>query len=59
MNNFNVVSAKWLHDHLHNTQMVVVDCRFSLMDKELGRKQYQESHIKGAYYLDLNLDLSS
>ena len=59
MNNLHVVSAKWLHEHLHDTQMVVVDCRFSLMDKELGRKQYQESHIGDAYYLDLNLDLSS
>jgi thiosulfate/3-mercaptopyruvate sulfurtransferase len=29
------------------------------MDIALGRKQYQENHIEGAYYLDLNLDLSS
>ena len=59
MNNLHVVSAKWLHDHLHDPQVVIVDCRFSLMNKELGRKQYQESHIEDAYYLDLNLDLSS
>ncbi|OYQ64025.1 sulfurtransferase [Pseudanabaena sp. SR411] len=59
MNNLHIVSAKWLHDHLHDPQVVVVDCRFSLMDRELGRKQYQENHIEGAYYLDLNLDLSS
>ncbi|MFN7637344.1 MAG: sulfurtransferase [Pseudanabaena sp.] len=59
MNNLHVVSANWLHEHLHDPQVVVVDCRFSLMDIELGRKQYQENHIEGAYYLDLNLDLSS
>jgi thiosulfate/3-mercaptopyruvate sulfurtransferase len=59
MNNLHVVSAQWLHDHLHDPQVVVVDCRFSLMDIALGCKQYQENHIEGAYYLDLNLDLSS
>jgi thiosulfate/3-mercaptopyruvate sulfurtransferase len=57
--NRHVVSAAWLHTHLHDPQLVIVDCRFSLMDGELGRRQYQESHIQGAYYLDLNLDLSS
>jgi thiosulfate/3-mercaptopyruvate sulfurtransferase len=59
MNNSYIVSAAWLQAHLHDPQVVIVDCRFSLMDKDLGRKQYQESHIEGAYYLDLNLDLSS
>ena len=57
--NRHVVSAAWLHTHLHDPQLVIVDCRFSLMDGDLGRRQYQESHIQGAYYLDLNLDLSS
>jgi thiosulfate/3-mercaptopyruvate sulfurtransferase len=59
MNNLHVVSSNWLHKNIHDPQVIVVDCRFSLMDIELGRKQYQENHIEGAYYLDLNLDLSS
>ncbi|MEI6063104.1 MAG: sulfurtransferase [Pseudanabaena sp. ELA748] len=59
MQNLHIVSADWLQEHLHDLQVIVVDCRFSLMDQELGRKQYQTSHIEGAYYLDLNLDLSS
>jgi thiosulfate/3-mercaptopyruvate sulfurtransferase len=59
MHNSPVVSANWLHDNLHDSKIIVVDCRFSLMDQGLGLKQYQESHIEGAYYLDLNLDLSS
>ena len=59
MNIQQVVSADWLHSHLHDPQVIIVDCRFALMDRDLGRKQYQESHIEGAYYLDLNLDLSS
>lgn len=59
MNNSPIVSATWLFEHLDDPQLVIVDCRFSLMDAALGRKQYQNSHITGAYHLDLNLDLSS
>ncbi|MGB3207039.1 MAG: sulfurtransferase [Crinalium sp.] len=54
-----VISAQWLAEHLHDPQVVIVDCRFSLADPKVGRQQYQTSHISGAYYLDLNLDLSS
>ncbi|WP_066380394.1 MULTISPECIES: sulfurtransferase [unclassified Anabaena] len=54
-----VVSPAWLLQHLQNPDVVIVDCRFSLADPQLGRKQYEASHITGAYYLDLNLDLSS
>ena len=58
-NNQFVVSAQWLFAHLNDPQVVIVDCRFSLADPLLGQQQYQESHINGAYYLDLNQDLSS
>jgi len=59
MSHPHIVSANWLQEHLHDPQVVVVDCRFSLMDVDIGRKQYQREHIEGAYYLDLNQDLSS
>ncbi|MBW4559666.1 MAG: sulfurtransferase [Mojavia pulchra JT2-VF2] len=54
-----VVSPKWLLEHLKDPQVVIVDCRFSLADPQLGQQQYQISHIEGSYYLDLNRDLSS
>lgn len=54
-----IVSALWLKEHLDDPQVAIADCRFSLTDSELGRQQYQASHIEGAYYLDLNRDLSS
>lgn len=54
-----LISPQWLHDRLDDPQVVVIDCRFSLSDPELGQKQYQEGHIPGAFYLDLNRDLSS
>jgi thiosulfate/3-mercaptopyruvate sulfurtransferase len=54
-----VVSVDWLAAHLTNPQVVIVDCRFSLADPQLGQRQYAEGHIPGAHYLDLNQDLSS
>jgi thiosulfate/3-mercaptopyruvate sulfurtransferase len=53
------VSPAWLIEHLNDPEIVIVDCRFSLADPQLGQKQYQISHIPGSYYFDLNLDLSS
>ncbi|MFN6571152.1 sulfurtransferase [Dendronalium sp. ChiSLP03b] len=58
-NNQFVVSQAWLLKHLDDPQVVIVDCRFSLAAPQLGKQQYQTSHIKGSYYLDLNQDLSS
>jgi thiosulfate/3-mercaptopyruvate sulfurtransferase len=54
-----MVSPDCLAEHLHHPQIAIVDCRFSLMQPELGRQQYSTSHIPGAFYLDLNQDLSS
>jgi thiosulfate/3-mercaptopyruvate sulfurtransferase len=57
--NSNLVSAAWLFEHLNSPNVIVVDCRFSLADPQLGRQQYDQCHIPGAFYLDLNQDLSS
>ena len=40
-------------------KVVIFDCRFNLMNKSLGREQYRAGHIPGAYFLDLEKDLSS
>jgi thiosulfate/3-mercaptopyruvate sulfurtransferase len=53
------VSSSWLHIHLTNPQVVILDCRFALNDANWGRQHYEASHIPGAYYFDLNQDLSS
>ncbi|GAX38493.1 sulfurtransferase [Nodularia sp. NIES-3585] len=53
------VSPTWLFEHLNDQHIVIVDCRFSLADPQLGKQQYQASHIENSYYLDLNQDLSS
>ena len=54
-----IVSAPYLEELLNQPEVVVVDCRFALLEPELGYQQYKKSHISGAYYLDLNKDLSS
>ncbi len=37
---------------------IIVDCRFSLADPALGWQQYQQKHIPGAFFLDLERHLS-
>ena len=54
-----LVTVQWLYQHIANPDVVVIDTRFSLPNPDLGRQQYQAGHIPGAYYLDLNQDLSS
>lgn len=54
-----IVTAEWLKAHLSDANLIVIDCRFSLQEPNLGRKQYEAQHIRGAYYFDLNTDLSS
>lgn len=55
----NLVNAKWLKENLNNENLVIVDCRFDLMDKEYGKKSYEKNHIKGAVRIDIETELSS
>ena len=55
----NMVNAKWLKENLNNDKLVIVDCRFSLMDKEYGKRSYDESHIEGAVRVDIETELSA
>ncbi|WP_228016388.1 sulfurtransferase [Leptolyngbya ectocarpi] len=58
LTNTHIVSSQWLADHLGG-DLVVIDCRFSLPEPDLGQQQYSSGHLPGAYYLDLNCHLSS
>lgn len=55
----NLVSPNWLKENIDNKDLVIVDCRFDLMDKEYGKKSYNESHIKNAVRVDIENQLSS
>lgn len=52
------VNKEWLVQQLDNELVKIVDCRFEMGNPELGKKQYEESHIPGAVYFDIEKDLS-
>ncbi len=52
-----LIGAEELSQHLQKN-WVIVDCRFSLFDKEKGRKDFAKAHIPGAVYAHLDQDLS-
>ncbi|NJN20591.1 MAG: sulfurtransferase [Leptolyngbya sp. RL_3_1] len=52
-----LVPVDWLMNH--PLEPVILDCRFALADPEQGRCAYEQGHLPGAHYLDLNRDLSS
>ncbi len=53
-----LIDPKTLAAHIQKPGWVVVDCRFALMAPELGRQDYDASHLPGAFYADLERDLS-
>ncbi len=54
-----LANVQWLSQHLADPDVVIIDTRFDLADPGEGQRQYSNGHIPGAYYLDLNRDLSS
>ncbi len=54
-----LVSCPELASYLNDSTIAIADCRFSLTAPDAGRRQYASGHIPGAFYLDLNQDLSS
>lgn len=55
----NIVSPEWLKVNIDKENLVIIDCRFSLMDKEFGKRAYNEEHIVNAVRVDLETELSS
>lgn len=54
-----IVSKQWVLARMYESDLVIADCRFDLADKDAGRRSYEEGHIPGAVYLDLEQDLSA
>jgi thiosulfate/3-mercaptopyruvate sulfurtransferase len=53
-----IVSPQLLAEHLDDPRWIVIDCRFNLLDPKAGRRAYDAAHIPGAFYADLERDLS-
>ena len=54
-----IISKTELAEILNSENLVIIDCRFSLVDTDGGRKEHAESHIPSAQYAHLDDDLSS
>lgn len=53
-----IKEMNWIKENLDSDDVIVVDCRYNLMDISYGRSRYLKSHIKGAYFMDLLEDLT-
>lgn len=53
-----LVAARELEELKRSGDLLIVDCRFSLADPDLGAREYAQGHIPAAVYADLNRDLS-
>lgn len=53
-----LIDVPILAARLHDPAWVICDCRFRLSDPAAGRRAYDQGHIAGAHYVDLNRDLA-
>lgn len=53
-----LVQTETLAIALERKDLVVVDCRFTLVDPSAGQSAYLQSHVPGAVYAHLDRDLS-
>jgi len=54
-----IVSIEWLRERQNEPGLRIVDCRFWMGKPNTGREAYEEAHIPGAVYIDLEKDLSA
>jgi len=54
-----LVSAAWLREHLNDPALRLVDVRWYLTEPARGRAEYQQAHIPGAAFMDMETDLAA
>lgn len=54
-----IISKQWLLARMYEPDLVIVDCRFTMGQPDAGSAAYEEEHIPGAVYMDLEKDLSA
>ncbi|OEH92971.1 sulfurtransferase [Bacillus solimangrovi] len=55
----NIVTCDWVFEHLNDSDVRIIDTRFDLSNPLYGINEYIQGHIPGAFYFDLDKDLSS
>ncbi len=53
-----MVDTEWLEKNLQNEDLILADCRYNLIDHSEGRRKYLEGHLPGAYFVDMEADLT-
>ena len=53
-----LISPRQLAERLQQPDLIVLDCRFALDDAQYGQRSYEQAHIPGARFADLERDLS-
>lgn len=53
-----LITPNALHARLEQPDLLILDCRFALDDPTYGQHSYDEGHIAGAQFADLERDLS-
>lgn len=53
-----IITPEQLHERLGYSGIVIFDCRHSLANFSLGRQLYDESHLPGAFFADVESDLA-
>ncbi len=54
-----IISVEDLNKNISNQDWFVFDCRFLLKDPESGLKKFNQGHIPGAQFADMDKDLAS
>jgi len=58
MSHTTLVNVELLAAHANDPDWCIVDCRHDLFDHALGRREYDAGHIAGAFFADIENDLS-
>jgi len=53
-----LINAQQLAERLQQPDLIILDCRFALDDPQYGQRSYDQAHIPGARFADLEQDLS-
>lgn len=51
-----LVTAEFIKEH---PESILIDCRYDMSNPPFGYSEYNKNHIKGAYYMDLDKDMTS
>jgi len=54
-----LVSTEWLAARLSDPHLLVADTRWSLLERDKGRRAYADGHVPGAVFLDVETDLAA